>query len=832
MDEDDEDDDNDDDESDDDDDDDDDDDEATAAAVQEAQQRVAESPHDFPAHLELVRLLKQRAELDDVREAREQMAALFPLPEAVWLEWLGDEERLAESPEELQALQQLALRACTDYLVVPLWLRYIELTQKLHAPWTAEDAPEPRAPQAAAEAAGVPQVREALEKGLTAGGLHLSEGPKLWDAYERFELRLLAAATDEAARGQQAKVVRALYRRRLAVPLLDAEASWKRYEAWEAGPPAGAAAAAKDIKAAQLSSEAARGEARRRRSIELRVKAAAASSGSASPWAAEGGAWAAWEQYLQLESTAPGGRPQEGTAAWRADPWRSRCLYERLLVPSLAPSLAPSAGGGAVGPQDSDLCYDVAVWRRYLAFLHAHLPAAPLLLETSARAVRHCPSSPQLWQERLRALEEGGKTADEVQAEFERALSQPLRPTTEEGGGAEGGGDASGYMMLLHAYSHYQRRRLSGGPAPAPAEVVASVRAARDAVLGYQAAYLAEAEPDAGLIRLWAAVEARVLGSLPQARSTCTCTCTCIHTAHAPHTLCTCTAHTQHMPAPCLPQARVLFEPLLRRGEASLWLELASLEAPNAERERAVYRRGASEVHALVQARPLHAAWLSFEALHGSVQQQRQAELRCAERLADALAREPPPPPPVAAHGAEGAEGAEDAAAAAAASREREHRRTQARKAKRRETHVAVPGGDEAQLRQAEIASDPAEAEPPAKKQNRGPPKPGPPPAAPTEPKPAGPAATSATTTPAAAAPATTAATATAAARPKPSLLPRSLVPRALQTKAGRAKPAGKPTPGTKPVVRVKLPPPAAAPQPGAPEPKTNQQLRDLLLPK
>ena len=264
------------------------------------------------------------------------------------------------------------------------------------------------------------------------------------------------------------------------MPLLDAEASWKRYEAWEAGPPAGAAAAAKDIKAAQLSSEAARGEVRRRRSIELRVKAAAASSGAASPWAAEGGAWAAWEQYLQLESTAPGGKAthQEGTAAWRADPWRSRCLYERLLV--------PSGGGGTEGPQDSDLCYDAAVWGRYLSFLHTHLPAAPLLLETSARAVRHCPASPQLWRERLRALEEGGKPADEVQAEFERALSQPLRPT-EEGGGAEGGGDASGYMLLLHAYSHYQRRRLSSGPAPASAEVVASVRVARDAVLGYQA---------------------------------------------------------------------------------------------------------------------------------------------------------------------------------------------------------------------------------------------------------------------------------------------------------------------------------------------------------
>ena len=213
----------DDDDSNDDDDDDDDDDEATAAALQEAKERVMATPHDFAAHLELVRLLKQRAELDDVREAREQMAAMFPLPEAVWVEWLGDEERLAESAEELEALQQLSLRACEDYLVIPLWLRYVELTQKLHAPWTAEEPPEPRAPEAAgeAEAAGVVQgvvqgvvhVREALEKGLTAGGLHLSEGSKLWDAYERFELCLLAAATDEAARVQQAGRVRALYHR-------------------------------------------------------------------------------------------------------------------------------------------------------------------------------------------------------------------------------------------------------------------------------------------------------------------------------------------------------------------------------------------------------------------------------------------------------------------------------------------------------------------------------------------------------------------------------------------------------------------------------------------
>ncbi len=367
-----------------DDDDDEEEDQATAAALQEARQRLEESPDDLSAHVELVKLLKQRAELDEVRDARQQMAALFPLPEAVWLEWLSDEERLAESAEELQALQQLSLRACEDYLSIPLWLRYVELTQRLHAPWTAEERAEAR-PAAADAAAGEAHVREALEKALTAGGLHVSEGPKLWDAYERFELGVLAAA-DEGAGKKAAGRVRALYRRRLAVPLLDAEECWRRYAAWEAGPlPPEAAAVAGSVKEAQKVHEAARVEARRRRPLELKVSAAA---GAPSPWAAEDGEWAAWEQYLQLEGST--------------DPWRTRCLYERLLV--------PPAAQGSTAP----LCSQPRVWGKYLAFLLQHLPAKPLLLETSARAVRHCPGAPRLWRERLRAMEAAGASAEEV----------------------------------------------------------------------------------------------------------------------------------------------------------------------------------------------------------------------------------------------------------------------------------------------------------------------------------------------------------------------------------------------------------------------------------
>ena len=79
---------------------------------------------------------------------------------------------------------------------------------------------------------GAAAVREAFERALTAAGLHYSEGGLLWSALEVFELRLLATlargATGEVdgAREQSDRVC-AVYRRRLAVPLLDAEAAHK-----------------------------------------------------------------------------------------------------------------------------------------------------------------------------------------------------------------------------------------------------------------------------------------------------------------------------------------------------------------------------------------------------------------------------------------------------------------------------------------------------------------------------------------------------------------------------------------------------------------------------
>lgn len=71
-------------------------------------------------------------------------------------------------------------------------------------------------------------------------------------------------------------------------------------------------------------------------------------------------------------------------------------------------------------------------------------------------------------------------------------------------------------MRLLQVYSEYQRRRV--GSEGDEAGMVSSVREARDAVLEYRAAYLQEVDWDGGLIRFWAAVEARSLRCISEVR--------------------------------------------------------------------------------------------------------------------------------------------------------------------------------------------------------------------------------------------------------------------------------------------------------------------------
>ena len=125
-------------------------------------------------------------------------------------------------------------------------------------------------------------------------------------------------------------------------------------------------------------------------------------------------------------------------------------------------------------------------------------------------------------------------------------------------------------------------------------------------MLGYRAAYLHEADWDGALIRFWASVEACALRSIEEARK--------------------------------------VMEPLLAQlggYSARVWTHAASLELHAAQHDkcRGLYKRAVGVVSDPNEAAQLHAAWLEFEALHGTLAQLQAAEYRVAARSRQLNAR-------------------------------------------------------------------------------------------------------------------------------------------------------------------------------------------------
>ena len=73
--------------------------------------------------MQLVNVLSKNHIAQRLKAAREAFAARFPLPEALWLEWLQDEVAAFKAGRtEAPELLALAGRAVKDYLSVPLEL--------------------------------------------------------------------------------------------------------------------------------------------------------------------------------------------------------------------------------------------------------------------------------------------------------------------------------------------------------------------------------------------------------------------------------------------------------------------------------------------------------------------------------------------------------------------------------------------------------------------------------------------------------------------------------------------------------------------------------------
>uniref|UniRef100_A0A8C7NJ19 Spliceosome associated factor 3, U4/U6 recycling protein n=1 Tax=Oncorhynchus mykiss TaxID=8022 RepID=A0A8C7NJ19_ONCMY len=290
------------------------DDKENEAEIQRLEEQLSINAFDYNCHLDLIKLLRQEGELPPLRKARQKMSELFPL---------------TEGPE--------------------IWLEY--------AQYSIGGMGLP---------GGMEKVRSIFERALTAVGLHMTKGATLWEAYREFENVILATL----------ERIHTLFRRQLAIPLMDMEGTYAEYEEWSD----------------QGVSD----------TVSQKYKRALQQMEKSKPYeetlmAAEPPKLAEYQTYIDYEQ-------KEG------DPARIQIIFERALAEN---------------------CLVPDMWAKYTKYLDRQLKIKDLVLSSHDRAVRNCPWTMGLWKNYLLALERHGADHHTISDVFEKALNAGFIQATD-----------------------------------------------------------------------------------------------------------------------------------------------------------------------------------------------------------------------------------------------------------------------------------------------------------------------------------------------------------------------------------------------------------------
>ncbi|CAN0913328.1 Squamous cell carcinoma antigen recognized by T-cells 3 [Linum grandiflorum] len=343
---------------------------------------LSTNPANYNVHVQFINLLRRMGELEKLRQAREAMNTLFPLTPSMWQEWAKDEASLSSGPEAVATIEKLYERGVCDYLSVSLWCEYLNYIQQCD-PSVRECSPD-----------GISKARNLFERALTAGGLHIAEGNKIWEAYREFEEAILYTIddTDHKAKESQVQRIRSLFHRQLFVPLATLESTLLAYKAWEVdqGSPM-------NVESTDLDGIAAHVVTAYLKAMELYKVRVEHEEKIVLKDIPEGEKLQHFMSYLSFEKSV-------------GDPARVQVLYERAI---------------AEFPVSSDL------WLDYLRYMDKTLKTGNVVRDVYSRASKNCPWVGELWAQYLLALERGHATEKDIFAVFERAL-QCTFSTVEE----------------------------------------------------------------------------------------------------------------------------------------------------------------------------------------------------------------------------------------------------------------------------------------------------------------------------------------------------------------------------------------------------------------
>ncbi|XP_011013793.1 PREDICTED: squamous cell carcinoma antigen recognized by T-cells 3-like [Populus euphratica] len=361
---------------------------------------LSSNPSNYDSHTQYIKLLRKMGEIDKLKQAREAMNNVFPLSPDMWRDWAKDEASIS-GPEGFAGVEKIYDRGVFDYLSVSLWCDYLNYIQE-HDPSVRECSPD-----------GISKARNLFERALTAAGLHVAEGNKIWELYREFEQVVLHTIDENDIKAKELQVqrIRNIFHRQLSVPLVNLRSTLLAYKAWEVEQGIDLDAKSSEVdgipshlaSAYQKAMEAYNARAQHEEQISMQN-------------ISDTEKFQNFMNYLKFEKSV-------------GDPARVQVLYERAL---------------ADFPISSDL------WLDYTRYLDRTLKVGNVLRDVYSRATKNCPWIGELWVQYMLSLERGRAPEKEISSVFEKSL-QCIFSTIEE------------YLDLFLTRVHGLRRRIECG---------------------------------------------------------------------------------------------------------------------------------------------------------------------------------------------------------------------------------------------------------------------------------------------------------------------------------------------------------------------------------
>lgn len=361
---------------------------------------LSSNPANYDSHAQYIKLLRKMGEIDKLKQAREAMNNVFPLSPDMWRDWAKDEASIS-GPEGFAGVEKIYDRGVFDYLSVSLWCDYLNYIQE-HDPSVRECSPD-----------GISKAQNLFERALTAAGLHVAEGNKIWELYREFEQAVLHTIDENDIKAKELQVqrIRNIFHRQLSVPLVNLRSTLLAYKAWEVEQ--GIDLDAKSSEVDGLSSHLASAYQKAMEAYNAR---------------------APHEEQISMQNISDTEKIQNFMNYLKfeksvGDPARVQVLYERAM---------------ADFPISSDL------WLDYTRYLDRTLKVGNVLRDVYSRATKNCPWIGELWVQYMLSLERGRAPEKEISSVFEKSL-QCTFSTIEE------------YLDLFLTRVHGLRRRIVCG---------------------------------------------------------------------------------------------------------------------------------------------------------------------------------------------------------------------------------------------------------------------------------------------------------------------------------------------------------------------------------